>query len=62
MLGDVIGSVALLALEVCCEQKKKKIKPVSSVSVMTQHFKPLKNVQFLQILNLPVFALERKVA
>lgn len=61
MLGDVIGSVALLALEVCCEQKKK-IKPVSSVSVMTQHFKPLKNVQFLQILNLPVFALERKVA
>lgn len=59
MLGDVIGSVALLALEIFCEQKRNQ---VSSVSVTTQHFKPLKNVQFLQILNLPVFALERKVA
>lgn len=42
MLGNVIGSVALLAFEVCCEQKQKKIKPVSNVLFMTQHFKPLK--------------------
>lgn len=41
MLGDVTGSVALLALEVCCEQQQQQTKPVSSV-IDFQHFKPLK--------------------
>lgn len=64
MLGDVTGSVGLLALEVCCEQQQQ-MKPVSSVTMTFSILSHWNRVQLLQLLTfsyLPVLALKRKAA
>lgn len=65
MLGDVTGSVALLALEVGCQQQQQQMKPVSSVTMTFSILSHWNRVQLLQLLTfsyLPVLALKRKAA
>lgn len=64
MLGDVTGSVALLALEVGCQQQQQ-MKPVSSVTMTFSILSHWNRVQLLELLTfsyLPVLALKRKAA
>lgn len=54
MLGDVIRSVALLAFEVCCEEKKPKTS-TEYIDLDFQRFKPLKWCKIFTDTYLPVF-------